>query len=435
MDPSGNEKDAKSPTKPISRTVPSPKRSGNKASHKSEESPIRRSLFRAGENAQNIRVEISSMEPIVIEDESVDSMREKLPLSKDPSAEKDSAREIQGESQRTEFSSSQNVLRQKRESTMIPMMIDGRLLQKIKELPSNSASLSVSSESPTKIIGNITHMFNQRSKRRSLEFNHGMESISRKKSTQVISLLDQDEESCSIPICEKDQATQLRRRYEQQKNHFSRFSLDSVRFKLDSGTGNILSDEIQSEVPRHSSALPQEVELSSREASFAESLDVVTILDSSSTSQDSRVIITYPEQHSSAVTIRAEDLDRLESCNMIHDVIIRFYSVYLEKTEIYPSMSDSTILNSFVYEKLAHGSVADQRELIRRWSAVSSCWQKKFVFLPICQNMHWSLVILHNLKSLDHKLPLGYYLDSLGTPIGDIESKIRRYTCNDVCEQ
>lgn len=159
MDPSGNEKDAKSPTKPISRTVPSPKRSGNKASHKSEESPIRRSLFRAGENAQNIRVEISSMEPIVIEDESVDSMREKLPLSKDPSAEKDSAREIQRESQRTEFSSSQNVLRQKCESTMIPMTIDGRLLQKIKELPSNSASLSVSSESPTKIIGNITHMF------------------------------------------------------------------------------------------------------------------------------------------------------------------------------------------------------------------------------------------------------------------------------------
>ena len=104
------------------------------------------------------------------------------------------------------------------------------------------------------------------------------------------------------------------------------------------------------------------------------------------------------------VLISSRDLLTLDDGEFLNDTVIDFFIKQQQKDQPDREKSRCHIFNSFFYEKLTNvrderGKPADvlQRaahDRVKKWTRDVNIFEKDFVFFPIHQHLHWSLVIL-----------------------------------------
>ncbi|KAG0615942.1 hypothetical protein M758_5G078200 [Ceratodon purpureus] len=113
---------------------------------------------------------------------------------------------------------------------------------------------------------------------------------------------------------------------------------------------------------------------------------------------DAFKVLVYPQDDPDAVTITQKDIKILghqKPLEFLNDTIIDFYIKYLQQT-IVSSEKLKTLhfFNSFFYSKLAEVSGAASFERVKKWTRKVNIFEKDFVFIPVNQSLHWSLIII-----------------------------------------
>ncbi|KZV24753.1 ubiquitin-like-specific protease 1D [Dorcoceras hygrometricum] len=132
--------------------------------------------------------------------------------------------------------------------------------------------------------------------------------------------------------------------------------------------------------------------------------------------------IYYPSRDDpEAIEICYSDMQCLSPESYLSSTIMNFYIRYLQK----PTSSKATercdyhFFNTYFYEKLKRDvlSKADKETSFvkfRRWWKGVNIFEKAYIFLPIHESLHWSLVIICIPEKEDESGPILLHLDSLG---------------------
>lgn len=127
--------------------------------------------------------------------------------------------------------------------------------------------------------------------------------------------------------------------------------------------------------------------------------------------------------------MKSTDLEKLEARDMLSDNVVQYM---LRK--IYFSLGDNDQNRVHIYDPFFYSQLMDNKmnslnyNLIKKWTKGFDIFQKEFVFVPIEQNMHWSLLCIVGLQYLkwiegrpatlaelleDDKTPCILFMDSL----------------------
>jgi Ulp1 family protease len=128
------------------------------------------------------------------------------------------------------------------------------------------------------------------------------------------------------------------------------------------------------------------------------------------------LILIYPPSVPGAVNITSGDLKRLIPGEFLNDKLIEFglkfllplpclYSSLLtdrarfwlkQLEDINPSLAnDIFIFSSYFYKKMNVKNHEEGYNSVRRWTAKIDLFQKKFLIIPINENLHWYLAIVY----------------------------------------
>eukprot|EP00178_Gracilaria_changii_P006706 TRINITY_DN2178_c0_g1_i1.p1 TRINITY_DN2178_c0_g1~~TRINITY_DN2178_c0_g1_i1.p1 ORF type:complete len:954 (-),score=139.68 TRINITY_DN2178_c0_g1_i1:3720-6581(-) len=154
------------------------------------------------------------------------------------------------------------------------------------------------------------------------------------------------------------------------------------------------------------------------------------------------LIFEYPRGQKGKIRVTAEERGRLEAKKYLNDSLIDFFFKYQEvalQQRAAALRVTAKFFSSFFFGRLRRTKPIDY-EGVKGWTKDVDIFSKQFVFVPICDSYHWSLIIIANLHNLneflgkseeeyvEHERPRIVYLDSLdpsrGTSFGD---SIRRY--------
>ncbi|KAF7346574.1 hypothetical protein MSAN_01885500 [Mycena sanguinolenta] len=118
------------------------------------------------------------------------------------------------------------------------------------------------------------------------------------------------------------------------------------------------------------------------------------------------VILVYPQGQTGAVNITNGDLSRLAPGEFLNDTLIEFglklwlHDLEKENPELVKQIH---VFSSFFYKKLDNKDVKDKKnkspekgyESVRKWTAKFNLFDKKYVIVPINENLHWYLAIIY----------------------------------------
>ncbi|KAJ3568744.1 hypothetical protein NP233_g5517 [Leucocoprinus birnbaumii] len=110
------------------------------------------------------------------------------------------------------------------------------------------------------------------------------------------------------------------------------------------------------------------------------------------------VILVYPWNTPGAVNLTTGDLARLDEGEFLNDNIIEFgLKSWLQKLEAMDSdlASKVYVFNSFFYKKLNKRNIKDGYDSVRKWTSKVDIFQKKYIIVPINENLHWYLAIIY----------------------------------------
>ena len=151
--------------------------------------------------------------------------------------------------------------------------------------------------------------------------------------------------------------------------------------------------------------------------------------------------LIYPDGDPEAVTITSEDLLRLRPNEFLNDSVIDLMMKRLQQRIVgKPGAERFHFFSSFFYNKLcengggAHAS-SQAHKSVQRWTSKKKVvlFEKDFIFIPINQNLHWSLAIVCNPWAATSITPTDpaeaciLLLDSLGDAHRNVETKLRLY--------
>ncbi|XP_073392311.1 uncharacterized protein [Physcomitrium patens] len=151
--------------------------------------------------------------------------------------------------------------------------------------------------------------------------------------------------------------------------------------------------------------------------------------------------LVYPQGDPDAVTITSKDVDVLRPMGFLNDTIIDFYIKYLQNQLSDKDKGRFYFFNSFFFRKLADSSIkytGPNRgkivyDRVRKWTRKVSLFEKDYVFIPVNQSLHWSLIIVCHLGNLGSSpdesrgTPCILHLDSMEGNHEGIEEHIRNY--------
>eukprot|EP00250_Pteridium_aquilinum_P012114 c20519_g1_i3 orf=1024-4113(+) len=157
----------------------------------------------------------------------------------------------------------------------------------------------------------------------------------------------------------------------------------------------------------------------------------------------SDLIFPTKEDHD-AVTVTRYDYLLLNPDQFLSDTIIDFYIKYLQSLLSEDENKRFYFYNSFFFRKLTeidksfqHGLEKSKScfERVKRWTARLNIFDKDYLFIPIMQSAHWSLVIVCHPGYLsagcqdacDSKVPMILHFDSLEGCHTCVEEPIRNY--------
>ncbi|KAL0957327.1 hypothetical protein HGRIS_001135 [Hohenbuehelia grisea] len=110
------------------------------------------------------------------------------------------------------------------------------------------------------------------------------------------------------------------------------------------------------------------------------------------------IILVYPPATTGAVTIQTSDLNRLQPGEYLNDTLTEFgLKVWLKELEIQrPDFAKSIhVFSSFFYKKLNKKKIEDGYQSVKKWTSKVDLFDKKYVIIPINENMHWYLAIIY----------------------------------------
>ncbi|KAJ4482276.1 hypothetical protein J3R30DRAFT_3681499 [Lentinula aciculospora] len=111
------------------------------------------------------------------------------------------------------------------------------------------------------------------------------------------------------------------------------------------------------------------------------------------------IILSYPPAAATgAVKITNGDYNRLLPDEYLNDTLIEF-GLKLWHHELAtenPELADQIhVFNSFFYKKLNKKNLEEGYQSVKRWTSKFDIFSKKFVIVPINENMHWYLAIIY----------------------------------------
>eukprot|EP01103_Thecamoeba_quadrilineata_P012122 TRINITY_DN3052_c0_g1_i2.p1 TRINITY_DN3052_c0_g1~~TRINITY_DN3052_c0_g1_i2.p1 ORF type:complete len:474 (+),score=85.73 TRINITY_DN3052_c0_g1_i2:133-1554(+) len=136
-----------------------------------------------------------------------------------------------------------------------------------------------------------------------------------------------------------------------------------------------------------------------------------------------------------SVSITAEDISRLERGRCLNDTLIDFYLNRIYDVLTPDQQKLVYIFNTFFYSQLKHLTMnrSDCRKLLK-WTKGVDLFSKDFLFVPIHESHHWTLVIVCSAGKVIEKSvqsnapqPCLLYLDSLGGGGAQVVGLIREY--------
>lgn len=156
------------------------------------------------------------------------------------------------------------------------------------------------------------------------------------------------------------------------------------------------------------------------------------------------VMFVFPPGERGSITVTAEEHGRLKERKYLNDSLIDFYIKYLEtRLQRQARIPDNVPLffSSFFFRRMVPKDRLSSKEHIdycgvKSWTKNIDIFKRKYVFIPICDSSHWSLVIIVNLHCFEdimrngadsvepNERPKIIYMDSLdpdrGTAFGNI---------------
>ncbi|KAJ7132990.1 hypothetical protein C8R46DRAFT_1140271 [Mycena filopes] len=110
------------------------------------------------------------------------------------------------------------------------------------------------------------------------------------------------------------------------------------------------------------------------------------------------VILVYPPGQTGAVNITNGDLARLAPGEFLNDTLIEFglklWLQELEKTD--PELVKQIhVFSSFFYKKLNKKNPREGYESVQKWTSKFDLFDKKYIVVPINENLHWYLAIIY----------------------------------------
>lgn len=131
--------------------------------------------------------------------------------------------------------------------------------------------------------------------------------------------------------------------------------------------------------------------------------------------------IYYPSRvDPESVEICCSDMESLAPEAYLSSTIMNFYIRYLQKTKPHADVDEYHFFNTYFYQKLKEAVLSKQNEKeasfvrLRRWWKGVNIFEKAYIFLPIHEDLHWSLVIICIPDKEDQLGPILLHLDSLG---------------------
>ncbi|KIJ62621.1 hypothetical protein HYDPIDRAFT_114280 [Hydnomerulius pinastri MD-312] len=111
------------------------------------------------------------------------------------------------------------------------------------------------------------------------------------------------------------------------------------------------------------------------------------------------LILMYPPTGTGALSIMRSDLKRLGPEEFLNDTLIEFgLKLWLnDLREKDPGLADQIhVFSSFFYKKLNNKKNAEEGyQSVRKWTSKVDLFSKKYVIVPINENIHWYLAIIY----------------------------------------
>ncbi|RDL36391.1 uncharacterized protein BP5553_05743 [Venustampulla echinocandica] len=116
--------------------------------------------------------------------------------------------------------------------------------------------------------------------------------------------------------------------------------------------------------------------------------------------------VVYPPEGRNKANVDKPDIERLDEGEFLNDSLINFYIRWLqhglEKSR--PDLAKRIYFqNSFFYERLtssAKGRRGINYEAVQRWTAKVDLFEKDYIVVPVCENLHWYVAIICNAPRL-----------------------------------
>jgi hypothetical protein len=143
---------------------------------------------------------------------------------------------------------------------------------------------------------------------------------------------------------------------------------------------------------------------------------------------------TFKSDHrkGASISICAQDIQSLQDSEFVNDTVIDYYINYLlDKihegggSSACLSSDDVFIFSTFFYKKLT--SKAHMHDKMERWTKNVDLFSRKYVFIPVCSNLHWSLALVCNKR--DYK---GGKLDDIQVSIIHVDSMYNGHCTNNI---
>ncbi|KAJ2228677.1 hypothetical protein IWW45_006506, partial [Coemansia sp. RSA 485] len=121
-------------------------------------------------------------------------------------------------------------------------------------------------------------------------------------------------------------------------------------------------------------------------------------------------LFEYPFGGHKRISVTGSDICRLFKDEFLNDTIIDFYMRYISENlrQTNPELYEQCFFfNTFFFRKLLHlkkgvsanvgdGSVPIEYEQLMKWTANANLLDRRYIFIPINENIHWYLVIITN---------------------------------------
>jgi hypothetical protein len=127
-------------------------------------------------------------------------------------------------------------------------------------------------------------------------------------------------------------------------------------------------------------------------------------------SRDSDVVLVYPMESGvrDAITIHHCDLLRAEPGEFLNDSLVDFYLKFMLRNGELSSVvkdkrADFHVFSSHFFTKLQekdHRRGTEMHLSVRRWSRTVDLFSTRFIFVPIVEQLHWSLAVICNLSAI-----------------------------------